>query len=162
MSLLICFVTLSFVDTATFTTKPVRHTWTTSSVGCRCIPGRSSTWWRREHPSTKLRGTEPINSTLCCFPGGFCRPFAKLSDKLKKNKKKTLIYNWTTIKRVKSVKPAEIYTPVPAVPLLNIALRHLRMCFVLVLRLGNCLIIKETEFCTSNFTVKLNFKTLTI
>lgn len=86
-----------FADTVTFTTKPVRHTWTTSSVGCRCTPGRWSTWWRKEHPSTKLRGTELINSTLCCSLGGFCYPFVKLSGKLfKKEQNKT---QWYIIKQ---------------------------------------------------------------
>lgn len=58
-----------FFHTVICTTKPVRRTWTTWSAACRCIPGRWSTWWRRERLCTRLSGTEQIDSTLCFFLG---------------------------------------------------------------------------------------------
>lgn len=52
-------------DTVTCTTRPVRRTWTTWSVACRCTPERWNIWWRREPLCTKLSGTERIASTTC-------------------------------------------------------------------------------------------------
>lgn len=55
----------------TYTTRPLRRTWTTWSAVCRTTPGLWSIWWRTERSFTKMRETELIASTLCCCLGEF-------------------------------------------------------------------------------------------